>query len=154
MTFRRLVNYTLLAAITLALCPFLSAQGPLPDAPIPAAEAGVAAFIVPPSSERVQHKFWDKPNCALFAGTVAMSGADFAVTRANLQSGGKELNPIVRVFGRSTAGLVANFAGQSAGSIGLSYLFHRTGHHKLERAVSVVNIGGSAAAVGFGLAHR
>jgi len=153
MTFRRLA-YAWLAALTLAVCPLLSAQGPLPDAPVPAAEGGVAAFIVSPSAERPQHKFWDKTNCALFAGTMAMSGADFAVTRANLQSGGQELNPIVRIFGPSTAGLVVNFAGQATGSIGLSYLFHRTGHHKLERAVSVVNIGGSAAAVGYGLAHR
>ena len=144
----------LLSAMMLTLCPFLSAQGPLPDAPMPAATGAAATFIVSPSSERPQHKFWDKANCALFAGTVAMSSADFAVTRANLQSGGRELNPMVRIFGSSTAGLVANFAGESAGSIGLSYLFHRTGHHKLERAVSVVNIGGSAAAVGFGLAHR
>jgi hypothetical protein len=83
-----------------------------------------------------------------------LDGADFAVTRANLQSGGQELNPIVRVFGRSTAGLAANFAGEGAGTVALSYFFHRTGHHKLERMVSVVNIGGSATAVGYGLAHR
>jgi hypothetical protein len=38
--------------------------------------------------------------------------------------------------------------------ISLSYFFHKTGHHKLERAVSLVNIGGSAGAVSFGLAHR
>jgi len=28
------------------------------------------------------------------------------------------------------------------------------GHHRLERAVSLLNIGGSAAAISFGLAHR
>jgi hypothetical protein len=38
--------------------------------------------------------------------------------------------------------------------IGLSYFFHKTGHHKLERLVSVVNIGSSAGAVSYGLAHR
>jgi hypothetical protein len=38
--------------------------------------------------------------------------------------------------------------------IALSYFFHKTGHHKLERAVSMVNIGSSAAAVAFDLAHR
>ncbi|MGA8867804.1 MAG: hypothetical protein WB510_12585 [Candidatus Sulfotelmatobacter sp.] len=83
-----------------------------------------------------------------------MSAADFAVTRDNLQSGGRELNPVTRVFGRSTAGLAANFAGQSAAVIGLSYLFHKTGHHNLERAVSMLNAGGSAAAVSFDLAQR
>ncbi len=83
-----------------------------------------------------------------------MSATDFAVTRANLQSGGRELNPVVRLFGRSTAGLVANFIGETTGGVGLSYFFHKTGHHKLERRVSVVNIGGSAGAVSYGLTHR
>jgi len=90
----------------------------------------------------------------LFAASAALNGADFAVTRANLQSGGEELNPLVRPFGRSTAGLAVNFAGETAGVIGLSYFFHKTGHHRLERIVSLVNIGGSAGAVAYGLAHR
>ena len=83
-----------------------------------------------------------------------MSTADFAVTRANLQSGGTELNPVVRMFGRSTPGLAVNFAGETAGVIGLSYFFHKTGHHRLERVVCMVNIGASAGAVSYGLAHR
>lgn len=83
-----------------------------------------------------------------------MNGADFAVTRANLQSGGQELNPMVRVFGRSTAGLAVNFAGETAGVVGLSYLFHKTGHHRLERMVSLVNVGASTGAVSYGLTHR
>jgi hypothetical protein len=83
-----------------------------------------------------------------------LNTADFAVTRANLRSGGQELNPVVRVFGRSSAGLAVNFIGETAGAISLSYFLHRTGHHKLERAVSLINIGSSAGAVGYGLAHR
>ena len=90
----------------------------------------------------------------MFAASAALNGADFAVTRANLQSGGEELNPLVRPFGRSTAGLAVNFAGETAGVIGLTYFFHKTGHHRLERIVSLVNIGGSAGAVAYGLAHR
>jgi hypothetical protein len=61
---------------------------------------------------------------------------------------------VTRMFGRSTAGLAVNFAGESVGVIGISYFFHKRGHHKLERAFSLVNIGSSAAAVSFGLAHR
>ena len=110
--------------------------------------------IVAPVRETGRHKFWDGENRALFAVSAAFSGADFAVTRANLQSGGRELNPLVRVFGRSTPGLAANFALETAGVIGASYFFHKTGHHKLERIVSLVNIGGSAGAVSYGLAHR
>jgi len=51
-----------------------------------------------------EHRFWDKQNVALFTASAALSATDFAVTRANLQSGGRELNPVVRLFGRSTAG--------------------------------------------------
>jgi hypothetical protein len=101
-----------------------------------------------------EHKFWDKKNQLLFIAATAMNGADFAVTRANLQSGGQELNPVVRIFGRSTAGLAVNFVGETAAVATISYLFHKTGHHKLERAVYLVNIGSSAGAVSFGLMNR
>jgi hypothetical protein len=100
------------------------------------------------------HRFWDRENSFLFAMNAAFSAADFVVTRDNLRNGGQELNPITRVFAGSTAGLAANFAGETAGVIGLGYFFHKTGHHRLERAVSMLNIGSSAAAVSFGLAHR
>jgi len=83
-----------------------------------------------------------------------LNGADFTVTRATLQSGGHELNPVVRIFGRSTPGLAVNFVGETAGVVTLSYFFHKTGHHKLERAISLVNIASSAGAVSFDLVHR
>lgn len=107
-----------------------------------------------PTAGSAEHKFWDRQNWLLFAVSAAFSGADFAVTRANLQSGGRELNPVARMMGTSTPALAANFAGETAGLISVSYLFHRTGHHRLERAVSYVNIGASAGAVSYGLAHR
>jgi len=47
-----------------------------------------------------------------------------------------------------------NFAGETAGVIGLSYFFHKTGHHKMERYISMLNIGSSGAAVTYDLAHR
>ncbi|SRR5208283_2576678 len=100
------------------------------------------------------HKFWDNENRALFAAVAALSAADFAVTRANLQSGGKELNPVTRVFSGSTAALAGNFAGETAGVIGLSYLLHKIGHHQLERIMPMLNIGASSFAVAYDLRHR
>jgi hypothetical protein len=102
----------------------------------------------------VRHRFWDRENSVLFATSAAFSAADFVVTRDNLHSGGRELNPITSWFTGSTAGLAVNFAGETAGVVGLSYFFHKTGHHKMERAVSMLNIGASAGAVSFDLAHR
>lgn len=104
--------------------------------------------------EAPSHRFWDRKNSLLFATSAAFSTADFFVTRANLQNGGQELNPVTRMFGSSTTGLAVNFVGESIGVIGISYMFHKTGHHKLERAVSMLNIGASTTAVTFGLAHR
>jgi hypothetical protein len=172
MTSRRFSRYFLCTALTLvaisAFCPAVRAQalvdrtsldqavldqGSVPDAPTSFVEAAPPVALTP-SNLSTEHKFLDNQNRVLFLAAAALNGADFAVTRANLQSGGQELNPLVRVFGRSTAGLAVNFVGETAGVIGLSYFFHKTGHHKLERAVSLVNIGGSAGAVSFGLAHR
>jgi hypothetical protein len=98
--------------------------------------------------------FLDTENRFLFGGVAALSGADFAVTRDNLRAGGRELNPVTRLFGSSTAGLAVNFAGETAVIVGLSYYFHRTQHHKLERLTSMLNIGSSAFAVGYDLSQR
>ena len=131
------------------------AQGPIPEASLtaPVVERP-SAYVTIPEPRGTEHKFWDRENKLLFATTTALNGADFAVTRSNLQNGGRELNPIVRVFGHSSSGLAINFAGQTAGVVTLSYFFHKTGHHKLERIVSIANIGASAGAVSYGLAHR
>jgi hypothetical protein len=114
----------------------------------------VMAIQPAPLPEAPSHRFWDGENSLLFATSAAFSAADFVVTRDNLRSGGQELNPVTRVFSGSTTGLAVNFAGETAGVVALSYFFHKTGHHKLERAVSMVNIASSAAAVTFDLAHR
>jgi hypothetical protein len=125
-----------------------------PDAGPPApAVASVSSKSLPeaPSSS---HPFWDTENRVLFGAVAAGSAADFAVTYSNLQDGGKELNPVTRVFSGSTAGLAVNFVGQTAGVVGLSYFLHRTGHHRLERLTPVLNFGASAFAVSYGLTHR
>ncbi|MGD1079305.1 MAG: hypothetical protein ABR881_13370 [Candidatus Sulfotelmatobacter sp.] len=103
--------------------------------------------------EAPSHRFWDRENSILFATNAAFSTTDFIATRNNLRNGGQELNPVTRVFAGSTAGLAVNFAGEAVGVVGLSYLFHKTGHHKLERAVSILNIGSSAMAVTFDVRH-
>ena len=139
--------------LAFATCADSLAQGPALEAPMPAAEP-VTPLVATSPSAMPEHKFWDTENRALFLTAAALNGADFAVTRANLQSGGQELNPIVRMFGHSTAGLALNFIGETAGVVSLNYLFHKTGHHRMERAVSAVNISASVGAVTFGLTHR
>jgi hypothetical protein len=109
-----------------------------------------------PLPEAPSHRrFWDRENTMLFAGTLLTSAGDFVVTRNNLQGGGgQELNPIARIFSGSTAGLAVNFAGETAGVTGLSYIFHKTGHHRLERLAPMVNMAASGYAIGYGLRHH
>jgi hypothetical protein len=108
----------------------------------------------PATLPEASHRFWDRENTFLFATSAAFNTADFVVTRDNLRGGGRELNPVTRVFSGSTPGLVANFAGETAGVVALSYFFHKTGHHRMERFTSILNIGSSAGAVTFDLVHR
>jgi hypothetical protein len=126
-----------------------------------AAEASppVAIEAVEPNSivsapQETSHPFWDRENKALFATVGAAATADFFTTRANLASGGRELNPIARIFASSTPALAANFGMETAGVIAISYVFHKTGHHKLERLTSFIDVGGSLGAVTYGLTHR
>jgi hypothetical protein len=148
----------------------------LPDAPMVAAltsdsvsvfgrdayfRANATAIPVEPAlvvnstpRENRSHRFWDCENAVLFSAVGSMAAADFYVTHANLASGGKELNPVTRVFAGSTPALAANFALETTGVMAVSYLFHKTGHHRLERATSLFSIGGSSTAVAYDLIHR
>jgi hypothetical protein len=89
---------------------------------------------------RGQHSFWDRENDWLFAGVAAGRALDYAST-LNLRRRG-----IDEVF--LTNSIVDNhplFAGievaATAASVGVSYIFHRTGHHRLERWTSAIHAG-------------
>jgi hypothetical protein len=86
------------------------------------------------------HRFWDRENDWLFAGVGAGRALDYAST-LNLRRRG-----IDEVF--LTNSIVDNhplFGGievaATAASVGVSYLFHRTGHHRLERWTSAIHMG-------------
>jgi hypothetical protein len=145
----------IVAAFALSSVACLSAFGQSGSFVLPRTSTESSELLsIVPTPQSSDHRFWDRKNQALFVALSALNVADFAVTRANLGSGGKEMNPIARVFGNSSPGLAVNFAGETAGVIGLGYLLHKTGHHKLERIVSIVNIGASGAAVSYGFSHR
>ena len=130
-----------------------AAEPMFPSGSVAMAPVAVVPVTVEPRVP-ASHRFWDRENRALFATVGAFAAADFCSTRANLANGGKELNPVTRVFSGSTPGLAANFAVEAGGVMAVSYLLHKAGHHKLERITSLVNIGSSAGAVGYSLSHR
>ena len=139
-------------------CHSVAAQQSGPQLTLASYKLAAAEPIVSPESylpeAPTQHSFWDGKNRFLFSSVAMFSGADFSVTHMNLANGGRELNPMVRPFTGSTGALALNFAGQTAGVVGVSYLLHKSGHHKLERMVPVANIASSAFAVAYGLSHR
>jgi hypothetical protein len=108
-------------------------------APVDEKKTAEAAKPPKPAAPAV-HKFWDRENDWLFAGVGAGRALDYAST-LNLRRRG-----IDEVF--LTNSIVDNhplFAGievsATAASIGVSYLFHRTGHHRLERWTSAIHAG-------------
>jgi len=102
-----------------------------------------------------KHKFWDATNKALFASHAALEAVDFDITHRNLSDGGKELDPMARALCESgTAGQLVFFGGRMAGVVAITYLLHRTGHHKLERSFPIYASGDSAYGVAYSFAHR
>lgn len=86
------------------------------------------------------HRFWDRRNDLLFAGVGAARALDYASTLNFRARGDHEALLSDEIVDNHLL-----FAGIETGgialSIGTSYLFHRTGHHRLERWVSIVHFG-------------
>ncbi len=93
------------------------------------------------------HRFWDHENVLLFSGVALFRGLDYASTR-NFQARGRTEILIPDDVVNNSAGFASLEAAATATSVGISYIFHRTGHHKMERWLSIGHIG----ITGFGVA--
>jgi hypothetical protein len=107
---------------------------------IKAESAPVSTAAPRASPPRTTHRFWDRTNDLWFAAVGAGRALDYAST-LNLRRRG-----IDEIF--LTNSIVDNHplfggieAAATAASIGASYLFHRTGHHRIERWTSIVHFG-------------
>ncbi len=131
------VQSILLLLILVTSCRVLQAQehSPAPAAPAATAQASASSKgVVQP------HKFWDRENILLFTGVGAARMLDYASTRYLRDEGNNELLLTNSIVDNRPLFVGIELAGTAA-SIGVSYLFHRTGHHSLERWVSIVHIG-------------
>jgi len=113
----------------------------------PAAETETRSPVAVPalgknqSQEWLQvHRFWDKKNDWLFAGVGAARTLDYFSTLNMRRRGDQEILLTNDVVDNHAAFAVVEAAGTGV-SIGVSYLFHRYGHHKLERWTSIVHFG-------------
>jgi hypothetical protein len=101
----------------------LATPTPVPDAP----------------SKSQPHRFWDRTNILLFSGVAVFRGLDYASTR-NFQARGRGEILIPDDVVNNSAGFAALEAAGTMASVGISYLLHRTNHHKLERWMSIGHI--------------
>ncbi len=102
-----------------------------------------------PNTPTPQHRFWDRTNILLFSGVAVFRGLDYASTR-NFQARGREEVLLPDDVVNNSAGFAALEVAGAATSVGISYIFHRTGHHKIERWVSIAHIG----VTGFGIVRN
>jgi hypothetical protein len=86
------------------------------------------------------HRFWDGKNLLLFSGVAAARALDYTSTLNMRRRGRQEILLTNSVVDNHPLFAGIEVAGTGL-SIGASYLFHETGHHRLERWVSVVHIG-------------
>jgi hypothetical protein len=87
-----------------------------------------------------EHRFWDKENDWLFAGVGAGRTLDYFST-LNFRRRGNEEILLTNAIVDNHAAFAAIEAAGTGASIGVSYLFHHYGHHKLERWTSIVHFG-------------
>jgi hypothetical protein len=90
------------------------------------------------AAPKKEHRFWDKENDWLLAGVAAGRTLDYFSTLNMRRRGVREIfltNNIVD----NHAAFASIEAAATGVSIGTSYLFHRYGHHKLERWTSLVH---------------
>jgi hypothetical protein len=113
----------------------------------PAPAAGASAVVDSSISKKEKnvvpenpHRFWDKENDWLFAGVGASRTLDYFST-LNMRSRGRQEIFLTNDVVDNHAAFAVIEASATGVSIGASYLFHRYGHHKLERWTSIAHIG-------------
>jgi hypothetical protein len=87
-----------------------------------------------------EHRFWDRRNDLLFAAVGASRALDYSSTLNFRRRGRNEAFLSNDIVDNHAAFAAIEVVG-TAVSIGVSYLFHRSHHHRLERWTSIVHAG-------------
>lgn len=99
-----------------------------------------AQELTPPDAP--SHKFFDGQNKAAFASLGALVAVDAVMTQRLINSGvAREANPLWRPLVKQgwPGEMAASALGYSA-ALGITYTFHKTGHHKMERWANWVTV--------------
>jgi len=133
-------SFLLLALMAVPGASAIHGQAPLAAAQTPSPDDSARATRSQTMPLRQEHRFWDKKNAWLFAGVGASRALDYSSTLNMRRRGVNEILLTNDIVDNHAAFAVVEAAG-TAVSMGASYLFHRSGHHKLERWTSIVHIG-------------
>lgn len=137
---QRIRSFRLLLLVVLAAVRNTGAQETARQEPPPSNVTRETA-AKPQKEDALQpHSFWDKENDWLFAGVGAARTLDYFSTLNMRRRGRQEIFLTNDVVDNHPAFATIEAAATGV-SIGASYLFHRYGHHKLERWTSFVHIG-------------
>jgi hypothetical protein len=122
--------------------PVRAQQADKPAEPEAAPTPSAPAKSSPNAPKLVQppHAFWDRENIVLFSAVGAARFLDYAST-LNLRHRGLDEVFLNNQIVDNHPLFVGIELGGTAVSIGVSYLFHRTGHHELERWTSIIHFG-------------
>lgn len=120
------------------------------QSPVKAQEFAVSQRL--PDSPSAQ-KFWTLENKVNFSIFSAELAADAVTTQIGLSHGMSEANPLARpLVTRGALGQAAASGLSLGAALGLSYLLHRTEHHKAERITARLLIAGEGAVVAHNIA--
>lgn len=110
------------------------------------AAASEIEAIAPEAPATSSHKFFDRQNVTAFTLLGGLITLDAVHTQLMLQTNRySEGDPLARPF--VNHGWQGQLAGSSLGygtALSLSYMFHRTGHHKMERWANWIVVGAEA----------
>ena len=144
MPFRAGLRLVVFLSCALAMPVLVLAQEP-PTPAVPSSSS-MAAEVQTPKATPAVHAFWDRTNILLFSGVAIFRGLDYASTR-NFQARGRTEILLPQDVVNNSAAFAGVEAAGAATSVGISYIFHRTGHHKMERWLSIAHI----SVTGFGV---
>ena len=131
----------ILVMVVAALAPATLAQQSFFARDLPTTQTEQDPVQPPPTMPQAppRHRFWDRTNLLLFSGVAVSRGLDYASTR-HFQARGRNEVLIPDDVVNNSAGFAGLETAGAATSVAVSYIFHRTGHHKMERWMSIGHI--------------
>lgn len=108
-----------------------------------------AGAVAPVAPAKPVHHFYDHPAKIELAIATTSAAFDIGQTCHNLANGGREYWIPTQHCPQITLLVLGGVAAQES----LAYVFHRTGHHKLERLIRLVTIEENTRAIIYSKQH-